>query len=146
MRALVIAAAIAAMLAAAGGAQAHRNPPSWGVGIPGIHKVCVTIGVCHDRPPKIHPDLPDCTGAADGVIVKIWDERLGAYVRYQCRWDEGTGRWRWFRMPLVHRARMPWQVAPYRLVIDFHRACASIVCSYVAREHRYPTKGWGWWE
>jgi hypothetical protein len=124
---LCIIAIVVAALALPASASAHN------VGWP-IHKaICVVTG-CSDPPPRPGPQT-ECTPDRVGDVERIWDERLGAYVEWECRSDG-----KWYRLRIVQRAALPWEPPNTRYVIDYHRACKSVVCKKVAVGHRYPTK------
>lgn len=121
----VCAAAVALGMPAAG--QAHKA--SWP-----IHKALCKVGVgCKDVPPRPGPQS-DCTADRVGVIETIWDARLGAYVEWICT-ENG-----WRRHRIVPAVSLPWEPPAYRRVIDYHRACKSIVCKKISVGHNYPTQ------
>jgi hypothetical protein len=133
---VVLVCSVVALFLLVDDVAAHPKPDSWGSGVPGIHKICTAVHVCHDKAPKVGPQHP-CTPERHGEVVKVWDQRLSAFVEWQCRCWEGECKW--YRVRIVQRPALPWEHCK-RTVIDFHRACASIVCVYRAREHTYPVK------
>lgn len=119
----------AALLAGVGAQEATAHSVGWP-----IHKALCKVGLkCRDVPPRPGPQT-DCTDANRGEIRRIWDERLGAYVEWECT-ENG-----WRRVRIVPAESVPWAPPERRTVYDWHRACKSIVCGRIRVTHYYPTR------
>lgn len=118
-------------------ASAHPLPK--GSTLPGLHRICSTIGVCRDQVPR--PTGP-CQHSNDGQQKQLYDPYLDTFVTWECHcpifYDERECHWR--RINLTHH----WTIAPVtdvhrRYVRDRMRRCASIVCKGEWVRHYWPT-------
>jgi hypothetical protein len=139
----VLAAACVIFLLVVGGmaaqtAEAHPLPKSSGVKI-GLHRICTALKVCKDRAPKMI-DMPGtlCERANEGEIVTVFDRRLGVEVDWQCRCPNEVNC-TWFRVGIRQSVFTAfWRVQDRRYVLDWQRACPSIVCKGRLVKHYYP--------
>ena len=119
-------------LLAAPEARAHS------VGWP-VHKVwCAATGrLCDKPPPNPGPNL-ECGPDQVGLIIKVYDIRLGAFVEWECRYRD-DGSYGWFRLRIVPDSWQPfWVEQPRGDVYDWHRRCRAIVCLKRKKWHNYP--------